>query len=235
MWARVFVWWWGVLFNYVGRSGCWEVRPLCPGSFASARRFYTNEAEPNQKTTATQTLAITGTSSSARADQRLSTGFSTLDEAFPLSSSSFCLLHPHPLCSLFLLFTSTRFSQFAIPGSLFFSPLRFVFCSRSSFSKSPTLHCSGSKDTCGDCVHSRAFVRFIKGEPAEWNCSFLNSWTDGATGRQKGDEGRGSWWREKISTFSAHLWISESVIDEGFEGRFQKAGMWGCEGVEAAT
>lgn len=134
-----------------------------------------------------QTLAITGTSSSVLADQKLSTSFSAVDEAFPLSSSSFCLLHPHPLRSLFLLFTSTCFSQFAMPGSLFFSPLRFVFCLRSWFSKSPALRSTGSKDTCGDCVHSRAFVRFIKGKPAEWNCSFLNSWADWKTERRGGE------------------------------------------------
>lgn len=121
-----------------------------------------------------------------------------------------------------LAFTSTCFSQFAMPGSLF-PTLLLCFCLWSSFSKSWALHSTGSKDTCGDCVHSRAFVRFIKGKAAEGNRSFFNNWRDGATGRQKGDEGRGSWWWEKILTFLVHLWITTSVIDGGLEGSFQKS------------
>lgn len=116
--------------------------------------------------------------------------------------------------------------------AVLFPTLLLCFCLRSSFCKSPALRSVGSKDTCGGCVHSRAFVKFIKGKPTVWNCSFLNNCGDGETRRQKGDEGSGSWWQEKILTFSVHLWISESVIDGRFEGRFQKGEMFrGLNGI----
>lgn len=182
----------------------------------------------------TQRLAITGTSAPALADQKLSTSFSTVAEAFLLSWSAFCLLHPPPpfmltvLAFYFHLLLSICNSWFAV----LFPTLLLCFCLRSSFCKSPALRSVGSKDTCGGCVHSRTFVRFIKGKPAEWNCSFLNNCRDRETGRQKGDEGRGSWWQEKILTFSVHLWYSESVIDGRFEGRFQKSKMFrGLNGI----
>lgn len=183
----------------------------------------------------TQRLAITGTSAPALADQKLSTSFSTVAEAFLLSWSAFCLLHHPPpppfmltvLAFYFHLLLSICNSWFAV-----LSPtLLLCFCLWSSFCKSPALRSVGSQDTCGGCVHSRTFVRFIKGKPVEWNCSVLNNCRDGETGRQKGDEGRGSWWQEKIFTFSVRLWIS--VIDGRFEGRFQKGEMFrGLKGIQ---
>lgn len=239
MWARVFAWWWGALFSYVGRSGwdsncgmhaewgCRKVCPLCLVSFLSARHYYTNALDQQQDSEnslfCTQRLAITGTNTLALADQKLSPSFSTVDEAFLLSWSAFCLLHPpHPSCWLFLLFLPPVYLNLQFLVRCSFPTLLLCFCLRSSFSKSPAPHSAGSKDTCGGCVHSCAFVIFIKGKPAEWNCSFLNNWRDGETGRQNGDEGRGSWRQEEILTFSVHLWISKSVIDGRFEGRFQK-------------
>lgn len=128
-------------------------------------------------------------------------------------------------CSCFLLPPASLNLQ-CLDHFSFPTPL-LCFCLRSSFSKSPALHSAGSKDTRGECVHSSACVRFIKGWALEWNCSFLNNWGDRANGRQKGDEGRGSWWREKILTFLVHLWITESVTDGRCDGSFHKAEMFG--------
>lgn len=170
-----------------------------------------------------RTLAITRTNSLALADKKYSTRFSRVDELFFALDLYSVYFTSHPFCSLFLLFTSLNLQ--CLDHCSFPTPL-LCFCLRSSFSKSPALHSTSSKDTCGECVHSHACVRFMKGKAAEWNCSFLNNWGDGATGRQKGDEGSGSWWREKILTFSVHLWIIESMIDGRFQGSFQKAEMF---------
>lgn len=91
----------GVLFNYVGRSGCWEVRPLCPGSFSSARRFYTNEPEPKQKTTARlgkRRRLCTDVSDNWH--KLLGTGWSKTQHKFQRSGRSFSSLF------IFILFTS---------------------------------------------------------------------------------------------------------------------------------
>lgn len=129
------------------------------------------------------------------------------------------------LCSCFLLPPASLNLQ-CLDHCSIPTPL-LCFCLWSLFSKSPALHSAGSKDTCGECVHRRVWVGFIKGKAAEWNCSFLNNLGDGATGRQKGDEGRGSRWRGKywLSRFTSEL-LSQWLMD-GLKGGFQKAEMFG--------
>lgn len=115
----------------------------------------------------TRTLAITRTNALPLADKKYSTKFSRVDELF--SARAFILFTSPPtlsvLCSCFLLPPASLHWQ-CLDHFSFPTPL-LCFCLRSSFSKSPALHSAGSKDTCGECVHSRACVRFIKGKAAE--------------------------------------------------------------------
>lgn len=174
----------------------------------------------------TQRLAITGTSAPALADQKLSTSFSAVAEAFLLSWYAFCLLQPPPftltvLAFYFHLLLSICDSWFAV----LFPTLLLCFCLRSSFCKSPALRSVGSKDTCGGCVHSCTFVRFIKGKPAEWNCSFCNNCgdcrerlEDRKEMREEDPDGKKKYWLSRFTSVSPSQWLME-----GLKGGFKKA------------
>lgn len=176
----------------------------------------------------TQTLAITGTSSPALADQKLSTGFSTVDEAFPLSSSSFCLLHPLPFMLTVLAFPfqpvlSICNSCIAV---LFPTPLCFLFAvfvlqiSRSSF------HWF-KRHLWWLCAQSR-FCKIYKRQICRVKlqlCKQLNRRSDWKTERRWGERilmARKNCWLSRFTSESQSQWLMK-----GFKGGFKKPG---CEG-----